>query len=209
MLITREALNAALFASYDKTRYAVQNIRLDPDGTVWATNGHIAVRVTQTPETIDDADYPVGALGLPDDTKPPTTRIYIPADVALDAAKALKRLRPNLPILAKAVVRVSNEWYYIGMTDLERPTIFKFKPIEVDYPNIESVFPKEDAEPFASSVTLNGNYLSLVCRLRSMFNGRDSAIKITSYGSDEPVSFRWSLSYDGLAVHAIVMPMQG
>ena len=48
MLLTRQQLGTFMFASTDASHAALGNLRVDPDGLVWATNGHVLVRIKNT-----------------------------------------------------------------------------------------------------------------------------------------------------------------
>lgn len=208
MLITRQALNAALFSSNDATRLALNYIRVDPDGIVWASNSHVAVKVTQTAETITDTDYPA-ISGIPDEAKDPISSILIPANVALDVAKALGKLkRAVVPVLTRALIRVTDTTVYLATTDLERPNVVTFRMSSEIFPRLETVYPKADKKAEAEPFGINASYLALVAAFEKCFeqNKVTRPIKVTAYGAKDPISFEWSGS--GVTAHAIVMPVR-
>lgn len=208
MLITRQALNAAHFASSDVTRVELQNIRVDPDGTVWGSNGHVALKVTQAPELTNPADFPI-IPGIPDTAKSPVYPVLVPASVALDMVKALGKVkRAHIPVLTRAVLLVTDTMGYLACTDLERPTVLSF-PLTTDkYPRIEKVYPKPNKRALAQPFAVNAEYLALVAKVRGTFEHDSTcAVKITPYGPQDAVSLEWSTG-DGLAAHALIMPVR-
>ena len=46
MLLTKQQLRAHVMTSTDEERYALSHVKVEPDGRVSATNGHLAVLVT-------------------------------------------------------------------------------------------------------------------------------------------------------------------
>jgi hypothetical protein len=208
MLLTKQALNAALFASTDETRLALNHVKVDPSGTVWASNGYTAVRVDQGAEIIADADYPI-AGNIPDEAKDPSVPVLIPAEVALRVAKVIPR-RPNIPVLGRALLRVTDTTVYLLVNDLDHaPTVVQFKRSDERYPAIEAVYPAADKPAVAAPFGISATYLALVSKLESLFDGgRNRPVKVTSYGPDAPISFQWGGEYGGLSAHVIVMPVR-
>lgn len=208
MLITRQALSAAHFASTDISRASLNHIRVDPDGTVWGSNGHVALKVTQSPELTNPADFPI-VPGIPDTAKSPVHAVLVPASVALDMVKALSKVkRAHIPVLTRAILLVTDTTGYLACTDLERPTVFPFTLTTDKYPRIEEVYPKPNKKQLAQPFGVNAEYLALVAKVEGCFDhGSNRPVKITPYGPQDAISLEWSTG-DGLAAHALIMPVR-
>src|SRR3989304_5617556 len=76
MLLSRQQLGALAFASTDPSRQALANLRIDPDGTVWATDGHTLARVRHIAPSEDE--FPL-ILTIPAEAVSPTVSVLLPA----------------------------------------------------------------------------------------------------------------------------------
>jgi len=86
MLLTKQQLRAHVMTSTDEERYALSHVKVEPDGRVSATNGHLAVLVTPKGQArIEEAEFPP-IPGLDGDN--PTAPLYLTAETA-QAAEAI------------------------------------------------------------------------------------------------------------------------
>ena len=221
MLINRRALSVHQFTSTDETRTALHNIRLNPDGSTEATNGHYLVRVSPNGDRPADDEYPAtpGEIAvIPDEG------ITIPAANAKSAEKAIdKKAGRKLPTLEWAAVK-GNAWKggqcEIVSTDLETVRRESFQVADGQFPNTDQIrdtrAKQTEKEGSTVRVSVDARLLSQICAFYTADRGkgRQSPIileipiqdpaatagvtPILITGSDE----------DGTEIEAILMPMR-
>ena len=181
-------------------------VRVDPDGTVWATDGCVAVRVRR-PNALPDEDFPT--VDVPEGAAPPATHVLIPAETAIAVAKTLPK-RPPLPILENALLRVTKDRVYLAVTDLEHPQVTTFARAGETFPNIDELFnDHEKKKRLTDPLCVSANYLILVAKYARMFDlGKNCPVAIASFGQENPVSFEWTDMNNNMNVCALVMPVQ-
>lgn len=215
MLVHRLALQAAMFASSEPDRPALAHVRVDPDGTAWATDRHVAVRVK--PRMPDEGEYPA-VSGLPDGAKSPTAPVLVPADVARAVVKALPKRVPLSLLRDYALLRVTDSTGYLAVTDSVTPTAKAFPLPEHQFPNVASLYANQDARlgalanpdkrrerEWSDPIAFRAEYLALIARYREAC-GEDEAITLTRFAPLDPVSFQWRT--EDVDVHVILMPMR-
>ena len=96
MLIHRNLLRVVEAASTDSTRYVINSLCINPDGSVKATDGHILVEAKEFGRG-DPKEYPVidgiDAEYLPDGP------IVLERTAVLDALKLVPKVKHTMPIL--------------------------------------------------------------------------------------------------------------
>ena len=199
MLVCRQQLRAALFTSKDVTRPTLQYIKIDLDGTTWASNGAFAIRLECTPANAEK--FPV--LEFPEGVHEATEPVLIPAHIAMDVAKRIPKVRklPH-PVLGNAQLVVTERTGYLGTTDLATPAITQFPMCEDSYPDIEAIYADlGDPEAFAPGFDLD--LLAIVARYHKEFKGHVGA-EFTVRGEMSAASMKWE--HDGMKAHALIMP---
>ena len=151
MLIKRAALAAALPATTsDDTRYHLQAVQVSLGHTVEATDGHIAVRITDTAPLLD-TEYPIisGAEMVADQTGP----VLLPADVCKKLIGVTPK-KTTIPVMQS--IRFGRngqpDTVLAVATDLQTPMIATIRTDESgNFPNLDRVIPPADK---AGTVTL-------------------------------------------------------
>jgi DNA polymerase III sliding clamp (beta) subunit (PCNA family) len=206
MLLTRQQLGALAFASTDQSRQALQCLRIDPDGTIWATDGHTLARVKH--QGPGEEEFPV-IPAIPADAVSPPATVLLPATLAKAVLTALKKVKAGrLPILGHALLRQHGDTLYLAVTDLETPQVWQIKLPDATFPNCEQVLPKDGGKAEAGSFGINGYYLARVGAYRAQFSTYGNDIRVTSQGPTNPVLFEWLDTNGGHEVLCLVMPMR-
>lgn len=162
MLIHRDVIKAALVATEkEDNRYAFNHVRVQPDGTVEATNGHIAFRVKERCQT-SDAEFPTkGVL----ETKPLEGPAFISSAVADRLIKATAK-KATIPVLQKIQVAQNEHGAVAQATDLEVPvSVHLPKGEDVNFPELERVWPKVDAENTYVRLILSTKVLAAIAKV--------------------------------------------
>lgn len=211
MLLSKDNLAVAAFASKDETRLSLGGVYVEPDGTTVATNGRYLATVG--PCHADRKDFPDIPGMNPETTTPGEQSLkafVLPADDAKAIAKALPKGRTinTLPILAHAVVDVAhsneNGTYRIGVTDLERPQIFQGRKVEGEFPDYRQVLPKGDP---AWIVGLSAAYLKDIAATALSLGVKH--LKVEGFETDansvKPVRFTGTTG-SGQDFYVVLMP---
>ena len=211
MLITRYQLEAWRFAGTDnKSRVALCQLRLGPEPrTVWATNGHYAVKVEALGE-VADADFPVIPGVTWQDAKDGEP-ILLPVETAKAAAKSLKTIRhQTLPILQYARVGLETTGDFtsvvVAVTDLERPTVLRARMPDATFPDVAQFFDEFKPSALDAPISLSGRYLADIGGYAELVSRRSAAITWEFWGPDKPVRFSWA--GDEHRVTGLLMPMR-
>lgn len=155
MLLTRALITAARAAmTDDPTRYYLKGMQVtqtEEDVTARATNGHLAVTVTQ--RRLPDADYPWPKVGLTPGTA--TDPILVPGD-ALDALLKVAPKRPRFPVIGAVSVGVTPTGAgAIGATDLDVTAV---RSLDTDpaanFPDFARITPKQAEDDLTVSLTV-------------------------------------------------------
>jgi hypothetical protein len=146
MLIQRKALEIARAASKDQTRQSICGLRIEPDGTTIATDGHILAKFTPTANP-DGKEYPVIDGVNADDGENKLQPFTLPNEAVAILLKALpKKTTRHLPILRNVALDVEqtngNGCAVAAITDLENPQVFKLRKVTDDFPDYQKVFPQ-------------------------------------------------------------------
>ena len=217
MLLRKEQLLAAKLASTDTTRPALTCIRIEPNGTTWASDGSVAVKVT-VPEPPTEL-YPEILAG---DTTEPTGDVLMPGKLALDLAKQLPKGRqvPDLlkrfAILRENVNETACETFHVGTTDLDTPHTSSFDGHPNPYPDIECIYADLDRDGPEEKPHVAGFDFRIVQRLAvyrtqafPLFDSRHNTgvhkTGVELRGAKRAASLRWSA--EGVDVHALLMPV--
>jgi hypothetical protein len=167
MLIKREVLESVLPAcTSDDSRYYLTAVQIQPDGTVEATDGHIALRA-KGKHDCEDADFPIvpGAPELQEIAKP-----------ILVGRETVKRLiagtpkRATIPVLTEIRVGQDGADPVLLSTDLTVPVIIRVRTDEQGkFPNLDPVFPKDRPE---LHLRLGLNVLEHLCKaMKAAYKG--------------------------------------
>ena len=211
MLIIPQALSVAKFASQDTTRPALQNIKIDPDGTVWGTDGCTAVKASPIGEAPDPGYFPL-VPGLPAGAGAPTWPVLVPAATALLAMKGAAHRDNPWPFVS---VVVSDETAYIcttdGTTHNVTPVLQDGNPAEGgQYPDVLAVWPNGTIEDGANEAGFDAGRLAALAMLAKQHTGkRDTgAMAVTLRGPGTAASLSWLYTDGkrGVQFDAILMP---
>ena len=214
MLLNPQALSVAKFAS--TTRPALQNIKVDPDGTVWATDGHTAIKAIPIGTAPDPDSFPA-VPGVPADAYAPTCPVLVPAATALAAFKCATHRDNPWPFVSVVVSGIAgDETAYIVTTD---GTTHNVTPVLQDgdpatnYPDVPAVWPTGAVEEGANESGFDAGKLAALAALAKAHNpGKDStgAMAVTLRGPNTAASLSWSWLYKGggrgVQFDAILMP---
>jgi hypothetical protein len=146
VIIRREAIKAALAATtLDDSRYTLHAIQVQPDGRLIATDGHIAVVVTDA-DPFSDADYPTNPeKGLPPWKGNPDKPVLLPAETAKQLIAATPKKTP-IPILTAVQLSVNGAegGCRFSATDLVAVQTATIAPEDANgiFPDVSRVMPK-------------------------------------------------------------------
>lgn len=135
MIIRRETLQAVLPAtSDDPSRYVLNAISVEPDGTVVATDGHLLLCAKER-RPMDDADFPTRDLPAykANADKPISLAVDLVRKLIGAMPKATKRA---LPVLQTIQLAQSETGTYVAATDLETVMVKQLDLAE------QPIFPK-------------------------------------------------------------------
>lgn len=207
MLLSRQQLGAIAFCSADPSRVSLGHLRIDPDGTVYATDEHTLVRVIAKGNPLED-EFP--KVNIPLEASSPATSVLLPAGTARAVLGTLKKRKGCFPILSYALFRVHGETLYLATTDLETPQVFTVSVPDSTFPNVVDVLPggKYGGEVTSDvPIGINADYLGRVAAYRRLFDTPTSVLRVTSRGKTAPVLFEWEDGH-GHEVLVLVMPMR-
>jgi len=202
MLLTKQQLKAHVMASDDPERFALTHLKIEPSGRVTATNGHLAVRVMPK-HKLDEGEFPEvpGLRG-----HEPEADVMIPVEMARAAEKIIPTVK-DMPLLSMGRLLVSDR-AMIGATDLETPhLVTEQRAAQTDFgfqfPAVETALP---TGPPIATVLLKAEYLERIAKYARAFAIPSGGIKLSFYGPDLAVGFRWS--DDSHDVEGALMPMR-
>lgn len=200
MLLTKAQLRAHLMTSDDETRPNIGHLRIDPDGKVSATNGHIAVVVTpKGQQKIEEAEFPP-IPGLEGENP------VIPVYLSREAAATAVRIAPGGSVSATTHARMLvNDKIVLGATDLQTPQlVVADRPVIDNFPNVEQSIP---VGPYGITVTIQAKYLALIAKYAAAFDQAPyPSVTLTVYAPDQAVRVRWSDEYHD--VDGAIMPIR-
>jgi len=135
MIIRRASLAAALpVTTANDTRYFLNAVRCTP-GVVEATNGHLAVRMT------DRAPFADGDFPIVPGTESHAAPVLIPAEAVTSALKAMPK-KSTLAILQTAFVGKAGEAVTLTTTDLQARQTITIDTADRTFPDFARVTPK-------------------------------------------------------------------
>ena len=212
MLLNRANLAVVEAATKQESRYALNGILCDVDGTT-ATDGYMLCHVSPPPGSVA-ANFPT----WPGAERPtePIRRFVLPSDSAREIAKALPK-KSTIPILKTAMVCADtnvNGKAAIAVTDLEARRVFQPDKVDGQFPNWQAVIPKHNAEsPATLTIALDGDLLERVIKVAR-------ALKAEAGDTRGPVRLEFSFSdaqsaakimaanSEGQELTAVVMPLR-
>lgn len=165
MLLTKEQLRVAPFASSDHTRPVLTRIRATRDKetetiTTVATDGYVLAEIIAPAD--DVSEYPKIREYKKNN---PVDTALIDADIAKKIAKAIPKPKDTaLPVLNHAIV----EDGVISTTDLETTTSYAYREPEGDYPDYKQLLPKK---PSNLQVAVNPKYLIKAAEMFEKYEG--------------------------------------
>ena len=153
-------------ASKDVTRYNLCGVHFRADGSVEATDGHMAARATSgTPPAEEFPD-----VGI-ESTSEPLEPFVLPLSAATEIVKAIPR-RQSMPVLEHAALDVaganSGENARFVTTDLEVKRPVEFRKIDGEYPNVDQVMPQMKGKP---AFVLDASLVERACKIAREFCG--------------------------------------
>lgn len=139
MIIRREVFSAVLPATtLDETRYGLDNVQIRPDGTVCATNGHMAI-FAKDRNPIAPEDFPI-VPGVPDGQHEPTAPILVPI-VTVQRAVASTAKKPILPVLGAIQITANGTpgAAVLAATDLTVPVVLSVDSTGQSFPDLDRI----------------------------------------------------------------------
>ena len=207
-LYSRSQLSVRHAASKDETRFNMNGIHFREDGTVEATDGHMAARVKV--ETPPAEGYPHVADLTPTDE--PLVPFILPIKAAEAVVRAIPRKQAN-PVLEHAVLDVAetngNESARFVTSDLDTTTPMLANKIDGKFPDTDQIFPSITGDP---SFSLNVGLLERACKIAKEFAKGDRVTCLRFYPANEdasvsPIGIRVVSEAHG-ELEIVVMPMR-
>lgn len=188
MLVSKDILPIAKLAKKYSDRFGVT---IYPDGRVVGTDSFSLIEVNRK-NKFDSEDFPIGDNKFFEMEKP----LNLPSEHVLNKQKFEKK--QSLPILENgALLKGENGTVKIRTTDLDTVTEISYKPMDVEFPKYEELFPKNPT----ISTTYNIDVISGVLnRLKEL--GVSEITFLTSAEKDKPLI----LITD--EIRALVMPFK-
>ena len=201
MLISRNALQVAKAASTDATRYTLNGIKIEADGTTVATDGNILVRYRPR-EMPSPTDYPVIPGCSPVDAEPLVPFILSTKD-ALSVAKLPGKTKlPILDFIALDTAKTNaGESACFAATDLQAVKMLAPKKIDGEFPDYDKIFPDPTVPP---SARVGFTVAVLQKALTTLQACGATHIVMESRGECDPVEI--TASTDAGVMYAMVMP---
>lgn len=211
VLLGREHLLAAEFASKDASRYQITGVHVNATGAVEATNGHYAIRVPAS--TIQPEEFPevagkgggVNGAGL-----------LIPSATCKEALKALPRadVRAAIPVLGLAHLGAGAGpgMAVLTTTDLETSSPRTVKAMVGQFPDLDQVIPTDDTDRIV--IGMNAEYLKRIAEYALKVAGKRDPVIALSIPKDPAKAsenaMRWDVKIgeDGRTATITLMPMR-
>lgn len=202
-------------ASKDETRYNLNGVHIKDVGgnraQLEATNGHFALRITQSEHAPLDGEFPtvpgMGAMGTVGEG------FILPIGGVEQLRKAIPKGRQSMPILARAVYDQGfedsenrNGSVRFWTTDLETATAITIRPIDGEFPDISAVIPDEGIDG-SIQCTVDPRYLLQICQAAIEFAGPKAMISIQNCGQGDPLLFQVEAQAGG-KLTGCLMPMR-
>ncbi len=210
-VIPRGVLESHRIAATEKTRFAMNGIRLerraDGKANAQATDGKRMISVTWSDES-DRSDFP--EVGLKTDPSPGFVTI-LPQSVIEKALKVMPRKAPK-PILERLAVEEeagAGGEIKVASTDLAERTVFESRAVEGSFPDTSSVWPK--GRPVAHTC-FNPVYLVELAKAMVEAQGqswREScAVRCEFYDAEGTSAIRVSVrANNGIETVGLLMPI--
>ena len=194
MLLNPKAVKAAAgCVSDDPSRPSIQGVHVQ-DGKLQATDGHIALTLTEVPMPAED--FPA-VSGFSHDVP---TCIIRPKELT-DALKGIPK-RPSVPVLQRLAIGRNGNPAALELvtTDLDVVNRTTVRPIEGPYPNLEQVTPK------TAPVFVTGLTVAVVLKLFKAL--QTAGVEIVRLELHKPLGAMTmhGETSDGLKADAILMP---
>jgi len=202
-------------ASTDETRYNLNSILLEPDGTTVASDGYMLIRCKAFRGAADQfpaVEHP------PSDEIPLTRQIALQREDVEALVKSIPKGRPvsNCDILGNAALDVAsandNPTVRFTTTDLERKSVHEVRKLDGEYPQYRQVIP--EGKPVAR-FAIDLNLLARVGKALSDFHPNEKmrssqAVVVELFSEHAPVRItsQWHPSSDEDSFEAFVMPMR-
>ena len=210
-------LNLAKLAATEASRFTINAMHVSETHTT-VTDGHQLTRVDLAKQPVDSAPSITG-MKLQRKWKP----FLLPADTALEAAKALPK-KPLLPACSVAWVGedADDKTLRIGVTDLEKPRILQARKPQGNFPDYERVMPKVDTADY--QIVLDANLLGRVLDYArkfaldakgqapvklSFWKHRKNTVQPEKYGKWQPLAITVEADNRDTGQHmlSVVMPL--
>jgi DNA polymerase III sliding clamp (beta) subunit (PCNA family) len=217
MFLSKKALQVIEAAPKMEGRYALQGVRVEPDGSCVATDGHRLAIYRPKPAVAPAVeDWPPAggaAEGVLDEAVVVSREAVKGLISSFPRASAVKGL-PHLSEYAAVDVEAtaSNGALTATVTDLSNPRTLRLCKLEGSFPRYENVVPK--AAEQTSEIGLSVDYLASLCRLAKRQGIETLALSVRAgvdpatereKAPDCPVVFRGETE-DG-ALTYVLMPM--
>jgi DNA polymerase III sliding clamp (beta) subunit (PCNA family) len=199
MLLNKRNLAVVGAASKEESRYTLQAILMEADGSTVATNGHILARCS--PATARAADFPANGNG---NLAGWAGRVLLPIELVARAGKLLPK-KNRLPILDNVAVGLVEEML-VAEADIPKQEA-RGVPESGQFPNYEAAIPRDIAKPLAE-VILDVDKLMRLLKIAREFDcgGGDHAVRIRLYGPERAVRLDAVNREDGQEFCGVIMP---
>lgn len=198
VLLNKRCAVVTKFASKDKTQPKLTMVHVTPTQAM-ATDSYRAARVT-LPE-MNAESFPTNGAELYD---VPDKGINIPA-TSIDAAIKNLPKTYSLPILGTvALTDVDPDRVGLMTNDLTAANTIETRLVDQEYPDLDHIWPKDDAEPVIR-IAFNPSFLKSVAEAAEKFQQYDAPIVCSFYSPIKPAMFE--ITSDEQTLEMILMPV--
>ena len=205
MLLSKKTLAVINAASTDKTRFELNGVLIEGDGSGVGCDGQILVKYT--PNFLPDAsEYPaIEGVTVVDPEGVTLTPFILPAEACIQISKAAPKTRRFIPLIEDIALDVVatnlNGNAVMAVTDLETPQVFKPKKLDGQYPNYTKILPTNGA---TLTVGLGVAVLEKVLKTLKALNVEEFSFGVTDAKSPIQI-FATTKDQDGKVI-AVMMP---
>lgn len=205
MLLNKRNLAVVGATSKEESRYTLQAVCMEPDGSTVATDGRILARCS--PAKADASNFPANGNGNPAGW---AGRVLLPVDFVARAIKLLPK-KNRIPILDNVAVGMEDKPDHemlVAQADLP-PQDARAVPVKGIFPNYEATIPREIETPLAE-VKLDVDLLMRLLKIAREFDaGRnDHSIRLRIYGPERAVRIDAINREDGQEFTGVIMPLR-
>ena len=207
MLLHRDSLRTvgAAISKAERVKEHLAGVRIEPDGSSVATDGHILLKFTPSTQP-DPKDYPVLEGVDAEDNGGTLKPFTLPSEAAIEILRAIPKRGCPAMIGEYVVLDVpktnERETAVIGLTDLESSKVFKPRKAQGDFPSYQKLFDSLHQKEVVAEFALT---LEVVLKLLKTFKDLEvKRFKVKVRGADEALEIE--TKNENGEVRALIMP---